>query len=100
MPFLLAEVFNLMYNYPSKIAIVYDDFRIEGISYEEIIYKMSQLDWENPASNIDFKRNVGQRMVIMGKPIIFWDARSFLYALFAANIIDAILEEYPEEVSQ
>ena len=61
---------------------------------------MSRLDWELPTSNLDFKRNVGQRLVVMGKPIIFWNARSFIYALHSAGIIQAIFEEYPEEVTQ
>ena len=37
-------------------------------------------------------------MVVMGQPIIFWNARSFIYALHSAGIIDVIFEEYAEEV--
>jgi len=80
-----------------SVAIIYDSFKIEGNSFEEIIFKMSKLDWWIPSSNIEFKRNVGQRLLVLGKQIIFWDARSFIYALFGAEIIDAIFEEYHEE---
>ena len=83
-----------------KVAIIYDDFKMEDRSFEGIVYQMSRLDWALPVSNIDFKRNVGQRMIVLGKPIIFWNARSFIYALHAAGIIDAIFEEYAEEVKQ
>lgn len=80
-----------------SVAIIYDSFKIEGSSFEEIIFKMSKLDWWIPTSNLEFKRNVGQRLLVLGKQIVFWDARSFIYALFGAEIIDAIFEEYHEE---
>lgn len=80
-----------------SVAIIYDSFKIEGSSFEEIIFKMSKLDWWIPTSNLEFKRNVGQRLLVLGRQIVFWDARSFIYALFGAEIIDAIFEEYHEE---
>lgn len=83
-----------------KVAVIYDGFKMEDRTFEGIVYQMSRLDWELPLSNLDFKRNVGQRLSIFGKSIIFWDARSFIYALFSAEIVDAIFEEYEEEVSQ
>jgi len=83
-----------------KIAVIYDGFKMEDVSYEGIIFQMSRLDWAMPLSNLEFKRNVGQRLMVLGKPIIFWDARSFIYGLHSAGIIDAILEEYAEEVIQ
>lgn len=85
-------------NHVTKVAIIYDSFKIEDRSFEGVVYQMSRLDWELPTSNLDFKRNVGQRMVVMGQPIIFWNARSFIYALHSAGIIDVVFEEYAEEV--
>ena len=53
---------------------------------EGLLSQMKLLDWTQPQTRIDFKKEIGSNVLIFGERLIFWDAHSFLEALADAQL--------------